>query len=131
MAFDLIYGGKTDLVYLSPLLGFLLHEPRVDAGHDFIEVLATRAKCCVFSLTHILEGTYFEMPKGMKAAPPQQASLNELWNSKSKRTKPSSAARGANEEPDEKSMNESDVPKAPTEPPSSASINICLSEVHQ
>lgn len=73
----------------------------------------------------LLKGTYFEMPKGMKAAPPQQASLNELWNSKSKRTKPSSAARGAVEEPDEKNVNETDAPGAPTEPPSSASINIC------
>lgn len=26
------------------------------------------------------------MPRGMKAAPPQQASLNELWGSKGKKT---------------------------------------------
>ena len=40
-----------------------------------------------------LLGKFFEMPKGLKAAPPQQASLNELWTGKSKRTNVQSTAQ--------------------------------------
>lgn len=32
-------------------------------------------------------GKFFEMPKGIKSAPPQQASLNELWSSSGKKKK--------------------------------------------
>lgn len=35
-----VYVTDADLVNLSPLACLLLHEARVDSGHDFIEVLA-------------------------------------------------------------------------------------------
>lgn len=34
-----------------------------------------------------IPGKFFEMPKGMKSAPPQQASLNELWKASAKKAK--------------------------------------------
>lgn len=39
----------------------------------------------VSGITNLSVGKFFEMPKGMKPAPPQQSSLKELWNGKGKK----------------------------------------------
>jgi len=38
-------------------------------------------------LDNILQGKFFEMPKGSKPAPPQQSSLKEMWGGKAKKDK--------------------------------------------
>lgn len=38
-----------------------------------------------------LSGKYFDMPKGMKSAPPQQSSLQEMWNGTKKAKAPTAA----------------------------------------
>lgn len=40
-----------------------------------------------------MKGKFFEMPKGMKSAPPQQASLSELWKAGAKKPKKAEAAK--------------------------------------
>lgn len=58
------------------------------------------------------------MPIGMKAAPPQQVSLNELWTSKAKGTKPKKEPRATNSE--QHSEKEGKRSEASAEQPSSA-----------
>jgi hypothetical protein len=46
-------------------------------------------------------GKFFDMPKSMKAAPPQQASLKDMWNRKAKQpAKQESAVTTTPSEPD-------------------------------
>ena len=58
------------------------------------------------------------MPKGMKTAPPQQASLNELWSGKGKKSKkedasPQPAAVSPKLEEKDVEMNDEKVKKVP------------------
>jgi DNA ligase 1 len=42
-----------------------------------------------------LIGKYFEMPKGMKSAPPQQSNLQEMWGKKKTKAAPAAVAEKA------------------------------------
>ena len=59
------------------------------------------------------------MPKGLKAAPPQQASLNELWTGKSKRTNVQSTVQDVDTKKSDTDV-KNNGSEVPPKPPSSA-----------
>lgn len=70
-------------------------------------------------MTDTFPGKFFEMPKGSKAAPPQQASLNELWTGKSKRTNVQGTAQDVDTRKSDIDV-KNNGSEVPPEPPSSA-----------
>ena len=66
-------------------------------------------------------GKFFEMPKGIKTAPPQQASLNELWKGKGKQEKRDASPKTALDSSEKQDIKMEDVQDNKAESPSSGS----------